>query len=242
VSAPTPLLSVVVPVHQEEQRLDSGVRRLDASLDEFEEPTEILVVENGSRDRTWEMLLDLEKELPRVRALQVEGRGKGRAVREGMLAAAGRYRFLCDVDLSMPPEQLVRFLPPERPDVQVAIGSRESAESEVDDSARRRFIGRCFNAWVRLLLPLDGLLDTQCGFKCFRADAAADVFSRQVLDGLSFDVEILSIARHRGWTVEEVPITWVADEDTRVRLVRDSTAMALDVARVAWRLRLGRYD
>ena len=93
-----------------------------------------------------------------------------------------------------------------------------------------------------LLLPLDGLLDTQCGFKCFRADAAADVFSRQVLDGLSFDVEILSIARHRGWTVEEVPITWVADDDTRVRLVRDSTAMALDVLRVAWRLRLGRYD
>jgi glycosyltransferase involved in cell wall biosynthesis len=242
VSASTPLLSVVVPVHQEEQRLESGVRRLHETLAGIEDGAELLVVENGSTDRTWEMLLELERELPLVRALRVKGRGKGRAIREGMLGAAGRYRFLCDVDLSMPPEQLLRFLPPARPEVQVAIGSREIAASEVDDSFRRRFIGRCFNAWVRLLLPLGGLRDTQCGFKCFRADAAEDVFPRQVLDGLCFDVEILSIARHRGWTVEEVPITWIADDDSRVRIVRDSVAMAGDVLRVAWRLRRGRYD
>lgn len=241
-SAPNPHLSIVVPVHQEELRLESGVRRLDTALANIGDSAEILVVENGSTDRTWELLGRLEAEMPRVRALRVDGRGKGRAVREGMLAALGRYRFLCDVDLSMPPEQLARFLPPLRPEVQVAIGSRENADSEVDDSVRRRFIGRCFNAWVRLLLPLGGLRDTQCGFKCFRDDAAVDVFSRQVLDGLSFDVEILSIARHRGWTVEEVPITWVADDDSQVRLVRDSAAMARDVLLLAWRLRRGRYD
>ena len=235
-------LSVIVPVHQEASRLESGLRRLDAALEELPGPSELLVVENGSTDSTWELLQGFEAEMPRVRALRVEGRGKGRAVREGMLAAAGEYRVLCDVDLSMPPEQIARFLPPERPEVEVAIGSREHRASEVEDSLKRRFVGRGFNAGVRWLLPLGDLRDTQCGFKCFRADAAEDVFSRQLLDGLSFDVEILTIARRRGWTIEEVPITWVADDETRVRLVRDSLAMGWDVLRVALRLRLGRYD
>lgn len=222
--------------------MESGVRRLDAALGELGEPSEILVVENGSTDRTWELILELERALPRVRGLQVEGRGKGRAVRAGMLAATGRFRFLCDVDLSMPPDQVRRFLPPMRPNVEIAIGTRESPESTVLAAGSRRFIGRSFNALVRLALPIGNLRDTQCGFKCFRADAAVDVFSRQVLDGLSFDVEVLSIARRRGWTIEEVPITWIADDDTRVRFVADSLNMALDVLRVAWRLHRGHYD
>ena len=158
-----------------------------------------------------------------------------------MLEAEGQFRFLCDADLSMPIAEVNRFLPPLLEDFDIAIGSREAPGAIVDQPASRRRIGRIFNAIVRLL-ALPGLRDTQCGFKCFRAAVAEDVFSRQRLDGMAFDVEVLRIARHRGYRIIEVPITWNFDPDSRVRLFRDSFRMVLELLTIRRNARRGLYD
>lgn len=235
-----PYLSVVIPVHDEERRLPPCVERLEAVLDRLDHPSEILVVENGSSDRTLEIARELEAASPRLRALRVDRRGKGLACRAGMLAGRGEYRFLCDVDLSMPPEQILRFLPPALQEFDVAIGSRELPDSDVVDSASRHWIGRTFNALVRGL-AVRGIRDTQCGFKCFRGEVAKSLFSRQSVAGMCFDVELLFLAQRDGLRIVEVPIRWVADAETRVRMVRDSLEMARDVLRIRWNAARGAY-
>ncbi|MCK4626041.1 MAG: glycosyltransferase, partial [Phycisphaerae bacterium] len=213
-----------------------------------------LVVENGSGDRTFEVAQSFGKSVaantaataptpghPSLRVLREEMRGKGLAVRRGMLEARGQYRFLCDADLSMPIAEVNRFLPPLLEDFDIAIGSREAPGSVVTQPASRRRIGRVFNAIVRIL-ALPGLRDTQCGFKCFRAGVAEDVFRRQRLDSMAFDVEVLRIARGRGYRILEVPITWNFDPDSRVRLFRDSLRMVAELLTIRRNVRRGLYD
>jgi hypothetical protein len=159
-----------------------------------------------------------------------------------MLEAQGEYRFLCDADLSMPIEQVNRFLPPTLESVDVAIGSREVAGAQrFNEPKYRHFIGRIFNTMVRLFV-LPGLQDTQCGFKCFRDEVAETVFPLQRLDGMSFDAEVLYIARKKGFKIVEIPIDWYHDPDSRVRLVKDSLRMGLDLLSIRWRDLKGKYD
>jgi hypothetical protein len=159
-----------------------------------------------------------------------------------MQEALGEYRFLCDADLSMPIEQVNRFLPPNLETVDVAIGSREvPGAKRYNEPAYRHWIGRVFNSMVRLLV-LPGLQDTQCGFKCFRDEVAEIVFSQQTLDGMSFDAEVLYIARKKGFKIVEVPIDWYFDPDSRVRLVQDSMRMGWDLLKIRWRDFKGGYD
>ncbi|MBS3735428.1 MAG: glycosyltransferase family 2 protein [Phycisphaerae bacterium] len=224
-------LSVVVPAHNEEDRLPDSLRRIDAFLGEQPYRSEIVVVENGSVDGTWDLLEDLGGVYPSLRALREPQRGKGLAVRRGMLEARGAYRFLCDADLSMPIEQVVRFLPPRLEGVDVAVGSREHPDSEVTDGRMRRLTGRVFNGLVRAV-AVRGLRDTQCRFKCFRGPVAEDVFALQRLNSMAFDVEILYLARRRGYRISEVPITWRAAGDSKVRLFQDSVGMAADLFRI----------
>ena len=163
--------------------------------------SEIVVVENGSQDLTAVVTEAFAADHPRVRLLRETGRGKGLAVRRGMLESAGAYRFICDADLSMPIDELSKFLPPAVTGCDVAIGSREVAGSRRFNEPRyRHFQGRVFSNLVKLF-ALPGFEDTQCGFKCFSAAAARDVFSVQVFDGMSFDVEVLYIAVQRGYCV-----------------------------------------
>lgn len=193
---------------------------------------EVIVVENGSRDQTLAIAQEHARRLSYLRVLSEEQRGKGLAVRRGMLEARGEYRFICDADLSMPIEQVIRFLPPVISGFDVAIGSREAPGSKrYDEPPYRHLIGRVFNLMVRLM-ALPGLQDSQCGFKCFTAAAAEDVFKRQTLSGMSFDVEALFIARLRGYRLAEVPIDWYFDPDSRVRLVQDSLRMFLDLVSI----------
>ena len=245
------LLSLVIPAHNEESRIGGTLEQVFGFLASQSYSAEVLVVENGSEDRTYEVAESFCARLPtgggqarhgQLRLLREARRGKGLAVRRGMLEARGEFRFLCDADLSMPIEEVNRFLPPALMDVDVGIGSREAAGSVVLDLPRaRRRMGRMFNALVRLL-ALPGLRDTQCGFKCFRAAAAEEVFSLQRLGGMAFDVEVLWIARHLGYRLEEVPITWRFDADSRVRLVRDSFRMALDLLTIRRNGRRGLYE
>jgi glycosyltransferase involved in cell wall biosynthesis len=202
---------------------------------------EVLVVENGSHDQTLKVAQGYARKTPYLRVLQVEGRGKGLAVQRGMLDARGSYRFICDADLSMPIEQVNRFLPPALENPAVVIGSREIAGAvRYHEPAYRHLIGRVFNTLVRWA-ALPGLQDTQCGFKCFRGDVADQVFPRQTMSGMSFDVEVLFIARRLGYQIDEVPIDWYFDPDSRVRLVDDSLRMFMDLMTIRRNAREGRY-
>ncbi len=236
-----PRLSIILPAHNEQDRLPDSLTRILGFLAAQSLEAEILVVENGSTDRTAEVAETFARTHPGLRVLREIRRGKGLAVRRGILAATGDYRFICDVDLSMPIEQVTRFLPPALADTPIAIASREAPGAvRYDEPAHRHWVGRGFNVLVRLL-AVPGLHDTQAGFKCFRADAAEELFRLQVLDGWTFDVEVLFLARRRGYRVAEIPIPWYYVPGSRVRLVRDSVAMLTDLLRIRWYAARGRY-
>ena len=237
-----PFLSIIIPAHNEARRLPPSLEKIDAFLDTQPFAAEVLVVENGSIDDTLGIAESYAEKMPRLRVLHEDLRGKGLAVRRGMLAASGEYRFLCDADLSMPIEQITRFLPPELDGFDIAIGSREVAGSvRYDEPWYRHQIGRVFNTMVRWVL-LPGLQDTQCGFKCFRGDVAEKIFPLQILTGMSFDAEVLYIARKFGYTIREIPIDWYFDPDSRVRLVGDSIRMGIDLISIRLKAARGDYD
>jgi dolichyl-phosphate beta-glucosyltransferase len=163
-------------------------------------------------------------------------------VRKGMLEGRGEYLFICDADLAMPIEEVSKFLPPTLSDYDVAIASREAAGAvRYNEPWYRHLMGRVFNLAVRLL-AVPGIQDTQCGFKCFRREAARDIFATQKIDGWAFDVEILHIARRRGYRIVEVPINWYYGEGSRVSPIRDSVDMLVEVLRIRRNGRAGLYD
>ncbi len=236
-----PLLSIIIPAHNEAERLPPSLEKIDAFLNSQAYEAEVLVVENGSSDETLSVAQSYLKQIPSLRVFQEKARGKGLAVRRGMLEAAGEYRFQCDADLSMPIEQINRFIPPQLAAVDVAIGSREVPGAQrYDEPVYRHWIGRIFNAMVRWMV-LPGLQDTQCGFKCFRAEVAEAVFPLQTLGGMSFDAEVLFIARKMGFNIQEIPIDWFFNSDSRVRLVQDSMRMAFDLITIRLNAARGSY-
>lgn len=236
-----PFLSIVIPALNEESRLPASLDSILTFLHAQPFEAEILVVDNGSHDRTHALARAYADRHPELHVLQEPRRGKGAAVRCGMLAARGEYRFIADADLSMPIEQVLRFLPPQLSDVDIAIASREVPGAvRYGEPFHRHLIGRGFNLLVRLL-AVPGFQDTQCGFKAFRAQAATDLFQVQRLDGWTFDVEVLFIALRRGYRIAEVPIPWYYNPGSRVRVLRDSVAMLRDLFHIRRLWRQGAY-
>jgi glycosyltransferase involved in cell wall biosynthesis len=161
-----------------------------------------------------------------------EQRGKGNAVRFGILEAHGEYRFICDADLSMPIDEVQKFLPPVVNDFDLAIASREAPGStRYNEPSYRHWGGRAINFAIRLMI-LPGLNDTQCGFKCFRADVTESLFRQQTLMGWSFDIEILYLARRKHLRIKEIPIQWYFDADSKVNAIRDALRMLGDIFRI----------
>jgi len=237
-----PYLSIIIPAHNEAERLPPTLKKIDTFLNAQAYQAEVLVVENGSSDETLRIAQDYTARMPKLRVFHEEERGKGLAVKRGMLEAKGEYRFQCDADLSMPIEQVNRFLPPELESVDVATGSREVPDARrFDEPVFRHYIGRIFNMMVRWMV-LPNLQDTQCGFKCFSAQVAEAVFPLQTIKGMSFDAEVLFIAQQKGYKVQEVPIDWYFDPDSRVRLFQDSLCMALDLIMIRLNAVRGYYD
>jgi glycosyltransferase involved in cell wall biosynthesis len=237
-----PLLSIIIPAHNEEIRLPISMEKIVSFLETQPFEYEVLIVENGSQDHTLEIARDFERRYAFVQALTETNAGKGLAVRKGMLEASGDYRFIADADLSMPIEEVTLFLPPHAPDYDVAIASREAPGSErIGEPVYRHWIGRMFNLLVRMI-TLPGIQDTQCGFKCFTSSVAEELFPEQTLDGWTFDVEILYIARKRGYKIIEIPIHWYFNPGSRVHIVRDSIAMFLDLIRIRLNDLRGRYE
>jgi len=220
-------LSVIVPVHNEATRLERCIEALLPELKQYRH--EIIFVDNGSTDNTPRLLEQAVCVYPSIQALRVSERGKGNAVREGMLAARGRYRYMCDVDLSTPASEIHRFLEFTRI-YDVVIGSREIRPERTHTTPLRRFTGRIFHALVSDLVP--GIRDTQCGFKMFRDVAAESIFENVSIGGMAFDVEALHLARVFGYELKEISVPWVIDEDSRVRLVGDSLEMLYDVTQI----------
>ncbi|MEO0561475.1 MAG: dolichyl-phosphate beta-glucosyltransferase, partial [Chloroflexota bacterium] len=213
-----PLLSIIIPAHNEERRLPLSLTKIDAFLRKQNYDAEVIVVENGSVDHTSDIVLKFAEEHPYVQLIELgpDKRGKGLAVKQGMLAARGEYRFMCDADLSMPIEELDKFLPPQLEGYDVIIGSREAKGSRrVNEPEYRHLIGRVSNFLVKLI-ALRGYEDTQCGFKLFKREAAEDLFAVQRTNGIGFDVELIFIADKRGYRVYEMPITWYFDPESKM--------------------------
>jgi dolichyl-phosphate beta-glucosyltransferase len=232
-----PWLSVVIPAYDEERRLPVTLRTVIAHLSVRGRPFEIVVADDGSRDDTAHIASAAGAE---ARVLRLPHRGKGAAVRAGVLAASGDLLLVTDADLSTPIAELDLLVAAlDRCDV--AIGSRNVAGARVTVPQRldRRLMGRAFNLLVRVLL-LPGLRDTQCGVKLFRREAALAVFQRCRSDGFAFDVEVLALARRLGYRVAEVPVEWRNSPDSRVRPLLDVPRMFLELLTIRRRCRAER--
>ena len=223
-----PYLSIIIPVYNEEKRIAAHFDEVASFMDSFAESCELIVVENGSTDNTAEVVMEYKDKIPSLKLLREKRRGKGLAVRRGMLEARGRYRFMCDVDLSMPLSEVHKFLPPEQESFDIAIGTREAWDSKVTSPVIRILIRKIFNCLVRNTL-LPGIQDALCGFKCLRGEVAEALFHSCVVDGISFDLELLYLARLRGLKVTEIPIVWTHDADSRVSLFSDSLKTLHDI-------------
>lgn len=234
-------LSIIIPAYNEEKRLPDTLVQVERFLAEQPYSAEVLVVENGSVDSTYQIAQDFAQVHSRFRAIRESGRGKGLAIRRGMFDADGEYRFMCDADLSMPIDWINRFIPPVLSDFDVAIASREGVGAvRFNEPAYRHIGGRLINTMIRWM-ALPGLQDTQCGFKCFRASVADDLFRFQTLPGWSFDIEILYLARKRGYSIVEVPIHWYFDPETKLRAYKDAVQMAKDILKIRRNDRMGLY-
>ena len=237
-----PFLSIVIPAYNEEARLPSTLEQVVAFLNTRPYDWEMVVADDGSADATASLVEACSREHSQVRLLSLTHKGKGWAVKHGMLAARGEFRFLCDADLSMPVEQVERFLPPQLVGVDVAVGSREMPDSRrIGDPARRRYGGRFYNRLVRAL-AVPGIADTQCGFKCFRGEVTPRIFQPLRIDGFAFDVEALFLALKAGLSVKEVGIDWYYREQSKVRPFQDPFAMIWDLLNIRWRHLRGLYD
>jgi len=237
-----PFLSIVIPAHNEEGRLPRTLGQVFDFLDRQEYSSEVIIIENGSSDRTLDLAQEISRKRPNLIIYHEQQRGKGNAVQQGMLRAKGQYRFICDADLSMPIEEIQKFIPPQLTNFDVAIGSREAPGAiRYNEPSYRHLGGRVINFIIRLFI-LPGLNDTQCGFKCFTAEAAESIFRQQTLIGWSFDIENLYIARRKKLRIKEIPIQWYYDADSKVSAVRDALRMISDIFRIHLNAIRGRYD
>lgn len=237
-----PFLSIIIPAYNEESRLPDTLEQILRFQQSQPYEIDVWVIENGSRDRTFEIAQSFANAHPGFHVVHADQSGKGWAVRRGMLTASGAYRFMCDADLSMPIDEVTRFLPPFIPAPVISIGSREAEGAIRYNEPPYRHIGGRLVNWLIRLFALPGLQDTQCGFKCFRADVAEDLFNCQTLPGWSFDIEILYIARLRGYPIQEIPIHWFFNPESKLNAVSDAIQMGLDILKIRFKHLRGLYN
>ncbi len=228
-------LSVVIPAYNEEVRLKESLREVLRYLKSQPYTFEVILVDDGSSDRTKEVAETCLKDVHHQVLVNQPNQGKGYSVKRGMLAARGRFILFSDADFSTPLEEVERFLQYLQSGYDVVIGSRALPESRVEirQNILRQNMGKIFNLFVRLFASQE-IHDSQCGFKCFKSDAAKNLFGRQMLKGFSFDVEILYLAQRLGCRVLEEPVIWRNSPHSRVHIVKDSLRMLFDIMRIRW--------
>ena len=237
-------LSLVIPCFNECQRILSTLQYLREYLvgDPYQD-AEVIVVDDGSTDSTASLLCSFQGWDRLIVLFNESNRGKGYSVRRGVLAARGRYIFFTDADLPYDLEALGRFLAALEAGYDLAIGARDLPGSRfsVPRSAIRRLASDIFT-WIVRNYAVKGIPDTQCGFKGFQREAARDLFQRGRIDGYAFDVELVFLARRRGYRVARLPVVLVHNDDSKIRVVRDSAQMLLDLFRILIYARRGVYD
>lgn len=234
-----PHLTIVIPAYNEENRIIETLLRIDEYLDAQAYSSEVVVVDDGSTDSTFDLVEKFADSHKRFKVLHHEpNRGKGYAVRSGVLTAAGEYVLISDADLATPIEELEHLWNHISDGADIAIASRPLRESKLVERQPfyREFAGRAFN-WVVRLLAVRGIHDTQCGFKLFNRDCAQAIFARCTLDGFSFDIEVLHLAQRLGYRIAEVPVHWYHRPGSKVRLLRDGLRMMADLVRIRLRHR-----
>ncbi len=239
-----PKLSVIIPAYNEEKRLGETLEKLAAYFEVCGYDAQVIVVDDGSADNTKALAEKKQGEYPWLKVMGYEAnRGKGCAVKTGVAAAKGDIVLFYDADASTPIAEVDKALALFEKGADVVIGSRSLPESDVKihQPWYRESMGRIFNLFVQLII-LRGFVDTQCGFKLFRRQAAVDVFALQRMDGFSFDVELLVIARNLDYTVRELPVQWINSPMSRVHPIWDSTMMFLELLQIRANKVMGRYD
>jgi dolichyl-phosphate beta-glucosyltransferase len=237
-------LSIIIPAYNEEQRIAKSLQTILAYLRQQPYPAEVIVVDDGSRDATGEAVRPFRGGVPPVHLLaNGRNRGKGFSVRHGFFQARGTYLLFSDADLSTPIEEVERLLAALQHSADIAIGSRALPDSrvEVHQPWYRESMGQFYNLLVQTL-AVPGIHDTQCGFKCFRREAAQAICQRMSSERFGFDVEMLYLGRKLGYRVCEVPVVWRHSPQTRVRVGRDAVSMFIDLLRVRWHDIRHRYD
>jgi dolichyl-phosphate beta-glucosyltransferase len=242
-----PELSVVIPVYNEEKRVGKTLQESFAYLKSKKIPAEILVVDDGSRDKTVEVVSRFKRQANSKQSLRVlkhgVNRGKGAAVRTGALAAKGRTVLYMDADNSTPLSEFESFRPILRQGTEVILGSRavDRKKVKIHQPFYREVMGRVFNLLVQLI-AIPGLWDTQCGFKAFSQKAARKIFLLQTIERFGFDVELLYIAHKHRFPIKEVSVQWFDSPHSKVSVLKDSTRMFTDLLVIRWNDMRGRYD
>ena len=241
-SSVPPELSIVIPSFNEELRLPVTLADISSYIRASKRETEVIVVDDGSTDRTADISNSFRGEIQRLRVIRNEqNRGKGYSVRRGMLEARGRIVLFTDADLSAPIDEADKLIAA-LADHDVAIGSRALNRKliSVRQSVFRENAGIIFNLIVRAILRLP-FVDTQCGFKAFRRERCQIIFQQQRIERFGFDPELLYLARHHGLRSIEIPVRWAHSPATKVSMLRDSLQMFLDVFIIRWNALKGRY-
>ena len=236
--------SIVIPAYNEGARLGATLERVLAYVSQQGEETEVIVVNDGSRDNTADIVRQFAASNPVLRLVENPGnRGKGFSVRNGILHARARVVIFSDADLSSPIEELPKLLKPLKQGADIAIGSRwlQSDLQTQRQPLHRQLFGRIFNLLLRTTLGLQ-FKDTQCGFKAFTAEAAQTIFPLQHIERWGFDPEILFLARKFGFKVREVPIAWGHSGGTRINPLVDGSRMFMEMLRIRWYDLTGKYD
>jgi dolichyl-phosphate beta-glucosyltransferase len=246
--------SIVIPAYNEADKISSTITQVLGFMRSFCDSFEVIVVNDGSSDSTARIVADMVKENGELTLMDNPHKGKGFTVWTGIMKAQGEYIYMADADLSTPIQELKKLsVWSKDQDFDIVIASREGVGAErVGEPVYRHVMGRIFNYWVQLI-ALPGIQDSQCGFKLFKKKAAKDIFSRLQIYGSdskqikgayfgAWDVEVLYLARKLGYTIKQVPVTWVHVKTTRINPIKDSVKMALDVMKVRINDLKGKYN
>ena len=239
-------LSVIIPAYNEEKRLPRTLKDISEYLSQQDYDSEILVVSDGSTDKTVEVVKNLMPPIKNLKILDFEqNQGKGFAVRQGMLKAKGNYRLFTDADNSTSIDQVEKMWSYFEKGDDVVIGSRDSKDTKgarqaVPQPAWKRFLGNLGNIGVQVV-ALWGIWDTQCGFKAFTKKAAEDIFKRCKINRWAFDVEVLVLARKLGYKIGIIPVYWINSHDSRVKL-KGYTQFFKELLQIKWNLIWHKYN